>query len=400
MIYIKNKSFCCGCAACVQICPKKCISLTEDTEGFLYPRVDKTKCIDCGLCETVCPFLSESAEREPKAVYAVKNPNDDIRQESSSGGVFTLLAEKVINDGGVVFGVRFDEKWEVEFAYSETIDGLSAFRGSKYIQARVGNAFIDAEQFLKAGRKVLFSGTPCQVKGLLQYLRKDYENLLTVDFVCHGVPSPKVWRLYLKEEVERIARQGDDGKNTVLSSKVMPNIKGINFRDKSSGWKKYSFALQLTEALAEGEQNSVLHTNKFYENPFMQAFLSDLILRPSCYMCPAKSGKSGSDITIGDFWGIEHIKPEIDDDKGLSLVMVHNEDKIYSIESIERTGIAYSDAVKYNPAAVKSVGCPTYRDLFFRNLRRNKDFLQSLEICQSRNLMKRARRVIFRKFGL
>ena len=204
MINIVNKSFCCGCAACVQICPKKCISLTEDTEGFLYPRVDKTKCIDCGLCETVCPFLSESAEREPKAVYAVKNPNDDIRQESSSGGVFTLLAEKVINDGGVVFGVRFDEKWEVEFAYSETIDGLSAFRGSKYIQARVGNAFIDAEQFLKAGRKVLFSGTPCQVKGLLQYLRKDYENLLTVDFVCHGVPSPKVWRLYLKEEVERI----------------------------------------------------------------------------------------------------------------------------------------------------------------------------------------------------
>lgn len=214
------------------------------------------------------------------------------------------------------------------------------------------------------------------------------------------MPSPKVWRLYLKEEVERIARQGDDGKNTVLSSKVMPNIKGINFRDKSSGWKKYSFALQLTEALAEGEQNSVLHTNKFYENPFMQAFLSDLILRPSCYMCPAKSGRSGSDITIGDFWGIEHIKPEIDDDKGLSLVMVHNEDKIYSIESIERTGIAYSDAVKYNPAAVKSVGCPTYRDLFFRNIRRNKDFLQSLDICQSRNLMKRARRVIFRKFGL
>ena len=331
MINIVNKSFCCGCAACVQICPKKCISLTEDKEGFLYPIVDKATCIDCGLCEKVCPYLTEGIEREPKVVYAAKHSNEDIRLQSSSGGVFTLLAEKIINDGGVVFGVRFDDKWEVEFAYSETIDGLSVFRGSKYVQARVGNAFIDAERFLKDGRKVLFSGTPCQIKGLLRYLRKDYENLMTVDFVCHGVPSPKVWRLYLKEEVKRFAHQGDDGKNIVLSSLVMPTIKGINFRDKSSGWKKYSFTLQLTKALAEGEQNSVLRSNKFYENPFMQAFLSDLILRPSCYMCPAKSGKSGSDITIGDFWGIEHIKPEIDDDKGVSLVMVHNEKCIYCV---------------------------------------------------------------------
>lgn len=399
MIYIKNKSLCCGCAACVQICPKKCISLTEDTEGFLYPRVDKTKCIDCGLCETVCPFLSESAEREPKAVYAVKNPNDDIRQKSSSGGVFTLLAEKVINDGGVVFGVRFDEKWEVEFAYSETIDGLSAFRGSKYIQARVGNAFIDAEQFLKAGRKVLFSGTPCQVKGLLQYLRKDYENLLTVDFVCHGVPSPKVWRLYLKEEVERIARQGDDGKNTVLSSKVMPNIKGINFRDKSSGWKKFSFALQLTEALAEGEQNSVLHTNKFYENPFMQAFLSDLILRPSCYMCPAKSGKSGSDITIGDFWGIEHIKPEIDDDKGLSLVMVHNENKISNIVLSSMAELTLQDAINGNPCIVKPVIRPLYRSVYmYKIIKRNRFVVYSPNAVIK--VIERIRRILKNRLGV
>lgn len=399
MIYIKNKSFCCGCAACVQICPKKCISLTEDTEGFLYPRVDKTKCIDCGLCETVCPFLSESAEREPKAVYAVKNSNEDIRFKSSSGGVFTLLAEKVINDGGVVFGVRFDEKWEVEFAYSETIDGLSAFRGSKYIQARVGNAFIDAEQFLKAGRKVLFSGTPCQVKGLLQYLRKDYENLLTVDFVCHGVPSPKVWRLYLKEEVERIARQGDDGKNTVLSSKVMPNIKGINFRDKSSGWKKYSFALLLTEALAEGEQNSVLHTNKFYENPFMQAFLSDLILRPSCYMCPAKSGKSGSDITIGDFWGIEHIKPEIDDDKGLSLVMVHNEDKISNIVLSSMAELTLQDAINGNPCIVKPVIRPLYRSVYmYKIIKRNRFVVYSPNAVIK--VIERIRRILKNRLGV
>lgn len=399
MINIVNKSFCCGCAACVQICPKKCILLTEDTEGFLYPIVDKNTCIECGLCEKVCPCLCDGVERKPKAVYAVKNPNDDIRQESSSGGVFTLLAEKVINDGGVVFGVRFDEKWEVEFAYSETIDGLSAFRGSKYIQARVGNAFIDAEQFLKAGRKVLFSGTPCQVKGLLQYLRKDYENLLTVDFVCHGVPSPKVWRLYLKEEVERIARQGDDGKNTVLSSKVMPNIKDINFRDKSSGWKKYSFALQLTEALAEGEQNSVLHTNKFYENPFMQAFLSDLILRPSCYMCPAKSGKSGSDITIGDFWGIEHIKPEIDDDKGLSLVMVHNENKISNIVLSSMAELTLQDAINGNPCIVKPVIRPLYRSVYmYKIIKRNRFVVYSPNAVIK--VIERIRRILKNRLGV
>lgn len=400
MIQILDKINCCGCSACVQVCPKQCISLYEDKEGFLYPCVDKTKCIECGLCEKVCPCLGDSSEREPKVVYAAKNSNENIRLKSSSGGVFTLLAEKVINAGGVVFGARFDDNWDVELSYTETIEGLSAFRGSKYVQAQVGTTFIEAERFLKAGRKVLFSGTPCQIKGLLKYLRKDYDNLLTVDFVCHGVPSPKVWRLYLKEEIERIARQGDDGKNIVLSSLVMPTIKGINFRDKSSGWKKYSFTLQLTKALAEGEQNSVLRSNKFYENPFMQAFLSDLILRPLCYACPAKSGKSGSDITIGDFWGIENIKPEIDDDRGVSLVMVHNENKSNYIESTEIIRVTYSDATKYNPAIVKSIVYPIYRNLFFRILNRTECFSHSLDTCRSMNLIKRVRRVIYRKFGL
>lgn len=399
MINIVNKSFCCGCAACVQICPKKCISLTEDKEGFLYPIVDKAACIDCGLCEKVCPYLTEGIEREPKVVYAAKHSNEDIRLYSSSGGVFTLLAEKIINDGGVVFGARFDDKWEVEFAYSETIDGLSAFRGSKYVQARVGNAFIDAERFLKDGRKVLFSGTPCQIKGLLRYLRKDYENLMTIDFVCHGVPSPKVWRLYLKEEVKRFAHQGDDGKNIVLSSLVMPTIKGINFRDKSSGWKKFSFTLQLTKALAEGEQNSVLRSNKFYENPFMQAFLSDLILRPSCYACPAKSGKSGSDITIGDFWGIENIKPEIDDDRGVSLVMVHNETNFCNMDLSSMTKLTFQDALNGNPSIAKSVVRPLYRNFYLhKTIRRNRFVVYKPN--KIIKILERIRRIIKNRLGI
>lgn len=399
MVHIKKKTLCCGCSACVQVCPKQCISLYEDKEGFLYPCVDKTKCIECGLCEKVCPCLGDSSEREPKVVYAAKNSNENIRLKSSSGGVFTLLAEKVINAGGVVFGARFDENWDVELSYTETIEGLSAFRGAKYIQAQVGTTFIEAERFLKAGRKVLFSGTPCQIKGLLKYLRKDYDNLLTVDFVCHGVPSPKVWRLYLKEEIERIARQGDDGKNIVLSSLVMPTIKGINFRDKSSGWKKYSFTLQLTKALAEGEQNSVLRSNKFYENPFMQAFLSDLILRPSCYACPAKSGKSSSDITIGDFWGIEHIKPEIDDDKGVSLVMVHNEKCIYYLNSSSMIELAYQDALNGNLRIAKSVVRPLYRNFYLhKTIRRNRFVVYKPN--KIIKILERIRRIIKNRLGI
>lgn len=399
MIQILDKTHCCGCSACVQVCPKQCISLYEDKEGFLYPCVDKTKCIECGLCEKVCPCLGDSSEREPKVVYAAKNSNENIRLKSSSGGVFTLLAEKVINAGGVVFGARFDENWDVELSYTETIEGLSAFRGSKYVQAQVGTTFIEAERFLKAGRKVLFSGTPCQIKGLLKYLRKDHDNLLTVDFVCHGVPSPKVWRLYLKEEIERIARQGDDGKNIVLSSLVMPTIKGINFRDKSSGWKKYSFTLQLTKALAEGEQNSVLRSNKFYENPFMQAFLSDLILRPSCYACPAKSGKSGSDITIGDFWGIENIKPEIDDDRGVSLVMVHNETNFCNMDLSSMTKLTFQDALNGNPSIAKSVVRPLYRNFYLhKTIRRNRFVVYKPN--KIIKILERIRRIIKNRLGI
>lgn len=192
MIEIKDKKDCCGCSACVQKCPKQCISLKEDNEGFLYPEVDKSMCINCGLCEKVCPVLHQGESRKPLKVYAAKNQDEEIRRQSSSGGIFTLLAEKTIQDGGVVFGARFDEHWEVKHDYTETIEGLAAFRGSKYVQSRMEDNYRKAEMFLKQGRKVLFSGTPCQVAGLKRFLRKYYGNLLTIDMVCHGVPSPLV----------------------------------------------------------------------------------------------------------------------------------------------------------------------------------------------------------------
>lgn len=218
MICIKDKVDCCGCASCVQRCPKQCISLTEDTEGFLYPKVDESQCIDCGLCEKVCPLLEVEKAWPPFKVLAAKNLNEEERMCSSSGGVFFLLAGDVIHRGGVVFGAVYDADWEVVITHAETLGAVRPMMGSKYLQARTETAFRDAERYLKQGREVLFTGSPCQIAGLRKFLRKDYPNLLTVDFLCHGVPSPGVWRRYLNETLVLSARRAVAGKNTVLLS--------------------------------------------------------------------------------------------------------------------------------------------------------------------------------------
>ena len=201
----------------MQRCPNACIIMLEDEQGFLYPKVDTAKCIDCGLCEKVCPVLNHGEPRQPLVCYAAIHHDEKIRLASSSGGVFTALAEYVITNSGVVFGARFNEKWEVVHDYTETIEGLAAFRGSKYVQSTIGDNYRLAEQFLKDGRQVLFTGTPCQIAGLNNYLRKEYENLLSVEVACHGVPSPLVWREYIKDK----------------------NPTSINFRDKRNGWKEF-----------------------------------------------------------------------------------------------------------------------------------------------------------------
>lgn len=220
MIEITNKAECCGCEACVQRCPRHCISLRPDDEGFLYPHVDLSLCIDCHLCEKSCPIVNApKADITPVECYAAKNPDSNVRHLSSSGGVFTLLAQKTILEGGVVFGARFNENWEVIHGYSDTLEGINAFRGSKYVQSHIAESFILAGKVLKEGRKVLFSGTPCQIAGLRRYLGKEYSNLLTVDFICHGVPSPGVFSRYLEETT--------GNKDT--------RITDIQFRDKTKG---------------------------------------------------------------------------------------------------------------------------------------------------------------------
>ena len=365
MIKLAFKADCCGCSACVHICPNHCIMLQEDNEGFEYPVINADKCIKCGLCEKVCPVLNKGDQRRPLKVYAAKNRNEMDRLQSSSGGLFTLLAEQVIHDGGVVFAVKYNTEAEAEFSYFEDIDSIDAFRGSKYVQAKIGNSYREAESFLRKGRKVMFTGTPCQILGLKLFLRKHYSNLLTVDFVCHGVPSPMVWRKYIREEADLIG---------------VSMLSDINCRDKSSGWKCSSFSYQYADG-----QNKIKTSTRFDENIYMKVFLSNLMLRSSCYCCPAKAGRSLSDITIGDFWGIDRLYPEFDDDKGVSLVMIYNPLSLPACDFIE---VSYDDVVQGNYCIENSVPSPiASRYRFFRVLSRKNSFIKTSNIVLSRNLI-------------
>jgi coenzyme F420-reducing hydrogenase beta subunit len=343
MINIKYKSKCCGCSACVQVCPKQCISFNEDTKGFLYPVVNKDLCIDCGLCEKVCPFLNLSDPRKPVKVLAAINPNEEIRMKSSSGGIFTMLAEAVIDEGGVVFGARFDKNWEVMHDYTETKEGLDTFRGAKYTQSKIGITYKEAKDFLIQGRKVLFSGTGCQIAGLRLFLHKEYDNLLMVEIACHGVPSPAVWRAYLDD-----VTKGNKNK-----------INSINFRDKRNGWNEYGLTI---------EKDDDIIYELSANNRYMQSFLKNLCLRPSCVNCPVKQGASGTDLIIGDFWGVESIHPEIYDNKGCSFVVVNSDKGKEQIVQINTKNleITYEEGWRYNPCLVQSSAESRYAPIFWR----------------------------------
>lgn len=397
MIDIIDKKKCCGCASCVQRCPKQCISLKEDAEGFLYPIVDKSVCIDCGLCEKVCPLLNVSEALMPIKVLAVKNRNEEERMYSSSGGVFFPLAKVIISKGGVVFGAVYDDNWEVVITHSESMEGVRLMMGSKYLQARVETAYQDAESFLKQGREVLFTGSPCQIAGLKRFLRKDYPNLLAVDFLCHGVPSPGVWRRYLRELTASFARRATAGKNTVLSLSLntVPAIAGIEFRDKKmNGWKKYSFVVRKKSVL-KTDKNSVLLSDIHSENPFMRGFLSDIYLRPSCYECKCKNGVSHSDITIADFWGIDRLIPDFDDDKGVGLVLISSTKGLHYFNALpmEVRETTLADAKENNGGFKEYIVVHSRRSDFFRRLNRGASVTKAVELSLKEPLFRKVIRL-------
>ena len=357
MIEITKKENCTGCHACYNACPQKCISMKFDDEGFLYPNVDIEKCIECNLCEEVCPIIHQEIVENKPIAYGCYNKNEEIRKESSSGGIFTLIAELVIKSGGVVFGAGFDQDYNVEHSYVENIDELRKFRGSKYVQSKIGNTYEQAEDMLESGKLVLFTGTPCQIGGLKAYLKKDYSNLICQDIVCHGVPSQYVWQHY---------------KKIVSKDRKLVNM---SFRNKSTGWKRYSLKFDF--------EDGSFYQKIGNENPYIKGFVNNLYLRPSCYKCAYKTLHRQSDITLADFWGIEGILPNLDDDKGTSLIFVNSEkgNNIFEKlkESIEYSEVDTEKSIVFNPCAVKSCKANKNRDKFIDEYEKN-DFNELIEI--------------------
>lgn len=274
---------------------------------------------------------------------------DQIRQTSSSGGIFTLLAESVLNAGGVVFGTELDESChEARITMVQDAADLPRLRGSKYVQSKVGTAFCDAARELKTGRKVLFTGTPCQINGLHAFLGKEYDNLYCMDIICHGVPSPALWKQYI-EWTEKTNGE---------------RVTGVNFRSKDTGWKKYGM-------------KKVFQTKQIFtprvDDPFMKMFLKNLCLRPSCYQCKARAYRK-ADISIGDFWGIDAVAPELNDDKGASAIIVRTEkgaELFAEVNSgMKYVECSYEEIVRENTAEYKSVQKPPQRDALMRDMNR------------------------------
>lgn len=300
------KSSCCGCKVCASVCPKDAISFYFDSEGFWYPQIDAEKCVSCGRCRKVCPISKPElpALEDENQMYAAFSKNQDVLENSTSGGAFTHISDFVIENGGAVFGHKYSGKLECVCAKAETQEERNLFRGSKYVQSDMGKIYAEIKQETLSGKKVLFSGTPCQVDAVKNYLnQKIPENLYLLEIVCHGVPSPRIFAEYL-ELIER---------------KSGRKIENFEFRGKEKGWTTPLRKISFEDKSSCGE---LLNADAF-NNLFLG---TDCILRPSCYKCRYAGKERVSDISIADFWGIENVdKSMFNCNKGTSLVLVNSE---------------------------------------------------------------------------
>lgn len=331
-------NLCTGCTACAAVCPVRCIEMVPDVDGFYYPKADSALCISCGACDRVCPVGKAVPVNFEREVYGAYSLDCAERARSSSGGVFSLLARRVLEKGGVVYGAAYDENYRVCHIGVVDIKGLSRLRGAKYSQSFLGDTFGCVKADLDAGKAVLFSGTPCQVAGLRSYLGRDHSGLITVDLVCHGVPSPAAWKEYVKYRAETDA------------SGVLPVR--IDQRSKHTGWSRYRYS-NLFE-YPKGERYSSMSGDDL----FMKLFVEDHINRVSCGDCHFKGSDRCSDITLGDLWGVWDFDPEMDDDGGTSLVLINSSVGREVFESVKSKlkykVISEEDATRYNPSLVSS----------------------------------------------
>lgn len=352
-MHICKMEDCVGCAVCMNRCPNSCINMEKDNEGFEYPVINKDQCCGCNSCIKICPvnarqklYTSSLKVLENSFVYAAKNNNSNMRKHSSSGGIFSLFAQNIINKKGIIVGAGFDENYHVKHYIVDSIYYLDKIIGSKYMQSFCGDVFLPIEKYLKQKRWVLFSGTPCQVAGLKSFLGKEYERLICIDVICHGVPSQAVWDTYL----DSVGIKKEE-------------IQAVSFRDKVTGWKNYSITIK-----CKGEKKISQIWN---QNSYMIGFVNDLYLRKSCYDCKFKGDYAVSDITLGDFWGLNVIDPEFDDDRGTTIMRVRTEkgQRLLNeiIDGIQMKEFSYREAVSYNPSAEYSSNCYHNRKLFYEN---------------------------------
>lgn len=347
--FLKDKSDCSGCHACYNACPRECITMDMDSEGFLYPIVNLDECVHCNICKNACPAVNNNdTYNQPKA-YVGFNNNSYIRKFSSSGGVFTVLAEEMLKNKATVYGAAFDDDYEVEHIGVNTKEGLEKLRTSKYVQSKIGETYKEVKDKLSKDEYVFFTGTPCQIEGLYTYLGKKYDKLFTQDIICHGVPSPNIWNEYL---------------NYMSNGN---NVKSVSFRDKKFGW--HYFSMRITTDKSN-------YVKRLDQDVFTRLFLDNIILRPSCYNCKYKRRVRISDFTLSDCWRPSKVESKLkDDDKGLSMIFVNSEKgkKLFDLIKADLTyqEVDYNLAISSQIAATESVPMNPNRDVFFKAVKQS-----------------------------
>ena len=345
MKQVLEKSRCTGCTACINICPKGAITMVEDTDGFKYPVINQDKCINCGLCVKTCPVLNTKENESLNKCHVGYNKSEEVRSNSSSGGIFSLIANYILEQKGIVIGAAFNKENELKHIAIEKTKDLNKLMGSKYLQSDLTDIFKYIKDNIK-DRKILFVGTPCQVGGLKAFIKNDYNNLICVDLVCHGVPSPKLFKKYIEE------LENENGK-----------LLNYNFRDNSTGWDTYSNT-------ATFKEKTITEDRK--QSKYMKLFLSDVALRQSCFNCNFKLGNKYSDITLGDFWGIKNHYPEMYNKSGVSAIIINTEkgNELFNNinKDIEYKECKLEEILSGNPSLKISGKEPKTRNNFFKEL--------------------------------
>lgn len=371
MIKIERKEQCCGCTACFSACNHGAIALQKDDQGFIYAVFDEAKCIGCGLCDRICPLINSDKKNEGyENIYALRVKDEEILRRSSSGGAFYAIASYVITDlKGVVFGASYSENMEVVHTCSETLDGLKAFHGSKYVQSNTLGVYEKVKDFLLKGRYVLFSGTPCQVMALKLYLRKDYSNLFLLDIVCHSVSSPQIFKEYV-DYVKKVKKK---------------ELISLEMRNKRFGW---SHAFYCMYYFKDGTK---IGSDTLRLRDWNRIFFSGYITRPSCNECKFTSYNRAGDITIADFWDDNNRRPELRSSLGTSLFLVSTKKGAEMLQKIE-DNVHYwpiSEEEAFQPCLSHPVPVNGQRDAFWEYYRKNR-FVSTYKKYYRGSFLKRA----------